>query len=294
MICTKCGKEVTGKQAGAHQRWCGHIKGHSSKMISCTICGKNIPVSKRRKTCSDACREQVMKQPHVREKLSKGRRTFLKNNPDKHPWKRPNKKMSSPCEKFKFALRIAGIDFHEEFSPVPDRFFSIDIAFPAIRIGIEINGEQHYNRDKSLRKYYQQRHDLIEAEGWTLYELHYSVVFDDNRMKAIIDSIAKTHCLDSVDLSFELTSQKSHKKKQIADDFRRKKAEERALMKKERHDEYHLAIKESNPCKFGWLARASRKLGVSTTQIRRFVNQHIPNNNFYQRKSRISLVSSSG
>lgn len=278
MICDKCGKEVMGKQAGAHKRWCGHIKGQSGKITSCIICGKDIPVSKRRSTCSDVCRSKVMKQPHVREKLSKGRCMFLKNNPDKHPWKRLDKKRSAPCERFKLALRMADIDFHEEFSPISGRFFSIDVAFPAIRVGIEINGEQHYNRNKSLRKYYQQRHDLIESAGWTLYELHYSVVFNDNRMKAIIESIAKTHCLDAVDLSFEL---KRVDKTQERTETRQRK-EQKAL---ERQKEYQRAIEQAKPRTYGWVSRAARMLGVSHTQIRRFAREHIPDNDFYQRKT---------
>jgi uncharacterized protein YydD (DUF2326 family) len=51
------------------------------------------------------------------------------------------------------------------------------VAFPDKKIGIEINGNQHYNSDKTLKTYYQNRHDLIVADGWKLYELHYSFVF---------------------------------------------------------------------------------------------------------------------
>ena len=291
MICDKCGKEIIGKNAGAHKRWCGHTKGSKLKITTCMICGKTIKSKRGRTTCSNECLSQVMSQPEIRQKMSKSRKKFLCENPDKHPWKRPDKKKSAPCERFKTALREANIDFHEEFSPVPDRFFSIDVAFPAIQVGIEINGEQHYNRDKTLRKYYQQRHDLIEAAGWSLYEIHYSIVFNNEKMKNVIDTIAKTHSLDDVDLTFELKKKDKGKlKNKIKSDAREKLKQKR----KARYEEYHFVIKKSNPYKFGWLSRASRKLGVSHTQIRRFVNQHIPDNNFYQRKSRISACSSSG
>ncbi|MDY5668732.1 MAG: hypothetical protein SPK43_05840 [Candidatus Onthovivens sp.] len=58
-----------------------------------------------------------------------------------------------------------GINFIEEYCPFIDSAISVDIAFPDIKIGIEINGNQHYNRDGSLKDYYQKRHDKLEEAG---------------------------------------------------------------------------------------------------------------------------------
>ena len=113
-------------------------------------------------------------------KLSDAMKKWLHDNPDKHPWKRKDKFISVPCEVLKKKIRDMNIDFVEEFRPIPDRFFSIDIAFPEMKIGIEVNGNQHYNKDKTLKKYYQERHDLIEENGWRLIELHYSECYNDN------------------------------------------------------------------------------------------------------------------
>ena len=38
-------------------------------------------------------------------KMSKSRKDWLKNNPDKHPWKRHDKFKSKPCENVKTFLR---------------------------------------------------------------------------------------------------------------------------------------------------------------------------------------------
>ena len=55
---------------------------------------------------------------------------------------------------------------------VLDNASNIDIAFPDIKLGIEINGNQHYNSDGTLKDYYQERHNLIEEAGWKLLEVH--------------------------------------------------------------------------------------------------------------------------
>ena len=44
-----------------------------------------------------------------------------------------------------------------------------------MRIGIEINGNQHYERNGKLKKYYQDRHDHIELDNTSdLIEYLYS------------------------------------------------------------------------------------------------------------------------
>jgi very-short-patch-repair endonuclease len=131
--------------------------------------------------------------PHSEEtklKISESRKLYLKENPDKHPWKNNKKFISAPCEIFKEYLRSRQIEFEEEYQALSDRFFSIDIAFPSLKIGIEINGEQHYNRDGTLKEYYRNRHDLIESYGWKLHEIHYSICYKKDEIERIINSIS--------------------------------------------------------------------------------------------------------
>lgn len=122
-----------------------------------------------------------------KKELSEKRKKFLKENPDKHPWKRKDKHKSVPCQNFKNYLDKKGIEYIEEYSPLEDRFYSIDIAFPHIKMGIEINGNHHYNNDGTLKEYYQERHDLIEREGWKLIEVHYSQCFKEENFEKILD-----------------------------------------------------------------------------------------------------------
>lgn len=125
----------------------------------------------------------------TKKQLSLKRKEYLLNNPDKPAWKQSNKKFSVPCEQLKQKLIDLNIKFTEEFQPLLHlkRFFSIDIAFPEHKIGIEINGRQHYDANGNLLPYYQERHNLIQNDGWQLYEIPYQKAFDINFILSILE-----------------------------------------------------------------------------------------------------------
>lgn len=121
-------------------------------------------------------------------KMSNKRKKWLTENPDKHPWRNKDKFQSVPCENIKRILLDLNITFTEEYQPkISNRHFSIDIAFPDKLIALEINGNQHYDRDGKLKKYYQEREDILTSNGWTVYQIHYSHCFD---MKYISELLA--------------------------------------------------------------------------------------------------------
>jgi hypothetical protein len=99
----------------------------------------------------------------------------------------------------------------EEFQPLVDRFFNIDISFPKDKIGIEINGNQHYDRNGNLKEYYQERHKLIEDDGWHLYEIHYSKVYDEEFLKNFLDKLISSS-LEKIDYSCYIKQKKPEKK----------------------------------------------------------------------------------
>lgn len=122
-----------------------------------------------------------------KETISRKRKAWLAENPEKHPWKNPGKFTSTPCENIKKILRDKGIPFAPEFPPdVEGRYFSVDIAFPDRKIIWEINGNQHYEKDGSLKPYYQERHDLLVAAGWTVYEIPYTCCFKPEKIDEFI------------------------------------------------------------------------------------------------------------
>ncbi len=151
----------------------------------------------------------------TKKKMSDSKKLLYKNNPDKHNWKSKNKFISKPCEEFKKTLDELGIKYISELTPLSDRFFSIDIALIDKKVGIEINGNQHYNTDGTLKDYYQERHKLIENNGWKLYEIHFSICYNKDVIKNIIKCIID-ESKDIFDFNYdEYLIEKLNKKKKV-------------------------------------------------------------------------------
>ena len=140
---------------------------------------EKISNSNRRKTYNE----------EFKAKMSLARKKWLKENPDKHVWKRHSKFKSMPCETLKEILRHKGIEFVEEYNPIEERMFSVDIAFISKRVIFEVNGNQHYEdvKTEKLAQYYKERHDLISSHGWEVVEIPYIKVFDKDYTEALIN-----------------------------------------------------------------------------------------------------------
>lgn len=153
-----------------------------------------------------------------KKKMSEKRKQWLRDNPDKHPWRNKDKFKSEPCEKAKEFLRKLNIRFIEEYQPeIEGRSFSIDIAMPEKMIALEINGNQHYGRDGRLKPYYQERHDLLESNGWIVYEIHYSACFDLDKWSDFVDKIRNTEKKIDFDYFYYVPIPKNRKKKHCID-----------------------------------------------------------------------------
>lgn len=239
-------------------------------------CGYNCKLRKGlvfAKTCgSSKCVSDAHRRKHSDDSkllISKKRKEWLKNNIDKHPWKRNNKFKSVPCEKLKSIFIENGILFEEELQPLNDRYFSIDIALIDKGIGIEINGNQHYNDDGKLKKYYKERKELIEEKGWKLYDIHYSKVYDDKFVSDLILMIS------GIDINIDLEYTKKVKTKNQCEcgvEIRREsnmcnKCHTKSLRKVERPsiEQLKIDIKE-----LGY-AGTGRKYGVSDNAIRKWI-----------------------
>jgi len=130
-----------------------------------------------------------------KKKISEAKKKWNAENPEKLRLlmieRAKRKNCSPPCERLKEILRLKNIVFEEEYPPLlhKNRYFSIDIAFPDKKIGIEVNGNQHYNPDGSLKPRYQERHNLIKQEGWKLYEVYFKICYKDEEINKILDEI---------------------------------------------------------------------------------------------------------
>ncbi len=128
----------------------------------------------------------------TKQKLSQIRKQYLKDHPQKHVWKRNTKFISKPCEDLKQFLKNNNINFYPEYSNpehFKGHFYSIDIAFPNQKIAIEVNGNQHYNKNGTLAPKYQQRHDIIQNAGWKVIQIPYKKVYNQEVRQSILKLI---------------------------------------------------------------------------------------------------------
>lgn len=135
----------------------------------------------------------------TKKKLSEKRKAWLAANPDKHVWKRHSKFKSVPCEKIKQKIIEMGIKFLPEFTPLKERAFAVDIAFPEKMVCIEVNGNQHYDSTGKLKPYYQEKHDLISKNGWKIIEVHYSLCYNEEHINSLISTINNIPRLNDFD-----------------------------------------------------------------------------------------------
>lgn len=123
----------------------------------------------------------------TRKIISEKRKAYLAANKDKHNWSRYSNKESIPEKKFKEVAERSNIKLEQYYiPPESNRFFEIDFANVENKIAFEINGNQHYNSDGSLKEYYKNRQKYFIDLGWKPVEIHYTICFNE---QALIDII---------------------------------------------------------------------------------------------------------
>lgn len=161
----------------------------TSEMSRDLMCCRGVIQKRLKELCLISNKPKPHRHSEEEKKiLSIKRKQYLKANPDKHPWRNNNKFKSKPCEGFKEWLILKNIPYIPEYNEhgVKDRNFSIDIALPDKMVAIEINGNQHYNRDGTLKDYYKEREELLESVGWKVYQLHYSMCFKIDKLESLL------------------------------------------------------------------------------------------------------------
>lgn len=256
-----------------HIRWCElNPKRAKAKKKCCVIC--NSEHLRRSSYCSVSCVKIKMEATKEERglKISNGMKKFISENQNKHNWKNKNKFKSIPCEKVKEFLKDNNIKFVEEWRPLKNRFFSIDIAFPDIKFGIEINGNQHYNSDGTLKEYYQNRHDLIVNSGWKLLELHYTTCFNIGLIKDIINTE------EQPDYS-EYFEKRYTKTKKSQNNIRGLKVRMQTDLKWE---PYKSIILHSNIdfSKFGWVSKVASVLNIRHQRVSSWMRRYL--SDFYE------------
>ena len=186
-ICKVCGgKFPTRAELFKHKSDAGHKEGRKLHQV-CKFCGQVMEnIRKHNQVCEKRPRGPKRWTDSDKKRISENRKAYLKANPDKHPWKFKSKFKSIPCETLKARLRLDNFTFQEEFTDYHwSHSYSLDIAFSEKRLGIEVNGNQHYLRSGQLKPYYENRRQYLISEGWTIIELHYANCYKEEKIKEI-------------------------------------------------------------------------------------------------------------
>jgi hypothetical protein len=221
--------------------------------------------------------------------LSKKQKEHLASHPESHTWKRNGKLVSKPCEHLKDYLRSKEIVFIEEWSPLVDRFYSIDIAFPDIKMGIDVNGNQHYNKDGSLKPYYQERHDLIIAAGWKLIELHYSACYNPK----VIDSVIDIGEQPDYSEYFKLKADREDRYRRSREVFPRGVKQNLKYAEAQKDRIALVRASDIDFSKFGWVDKVSKLTGVIQQKVSKWMAKFVPEiyATAFKRKSRTTTDS---
>ena len=150
---------------------------------SCANNPNHIQTERQKQILKNKILKQYNKKHGIKIKrnpLSEEHKQKIRNGLQK--WKDNHKKeflvysrsQSKCCENFKNYLRKNNIDFIEEYTPYPnERLYRLDISFPDEKIGIEINGSQHYDNNGNLNKPTLDKQKFFEDHGWKIIQIYY-------------------------------------------------------------------------------------------------------------------------
>ena len=187
LYCQYCGKEIGNKGCLIlHEKYCINNPNH---ILSKTQ-QYNLQKDKKRNN------EGKISGVWLNKKLSDLHKQKIREG--LQHWKETHKKefeayckgQSKCCENFKQYLRNNNIDFIEEYCPYwKERGYRLDIAFPDEKIGIEINGSQHYDNEGNLNEITLEKQKFFENHGWKIIQIYYKWCYGVIENNKIINSI---------------------------------------------------------------------------------------------------------
>lgn len=207
LICKYCGKICKNKNSlRNHERMCP--KNENRKYISYTkgkpawnrgltkenneSIRKQANTLKRRILSGEVIPSNLGRQRSEEEKLnlSTKRREYLKEHPDKIPYLLNHSSKESYPEKYfcnVFSNDERFIGFEREYRV---NLYSLDFAYPDIKLDIEIDGEQHYV-DKNIVKHDIERTNTLLELGWSVLRIRWSEFrrLNEKEKHQYIDSI---------------------------------------------------------------------------------------------------------
>ena len=195
-------------------------------------------------------------------------------------------------------LRNKNISFIEEYTPfIPERLYSLDIAFPNEKIGIEINGSQHYRTNGELNEKTLEKQKYFEERGWKIFQIYYKQCYNIN-----INDFSDILALDIYDKLYVQEDFDVRHKNKVKKELERKKYLEQREKEKLQKEEIHCSIIknliENSGIDFSktcWSKKAKEYLiernELFDTQIFRSIKKYFPEflkrNDVWKRKGSI-------
>lgn len=138
-------------------------------------------MSKRRITLSDlplAVRRQIEEKTRQEEDARSRRKQALKPKAE-----------SPPHDLLWEGLSDIPGAVREYAGAVPQRKFRLDIAFPAIKLAVEIDGWQYHGKFKDAHAKDRERQNLLVMEGWQVLRFTAGQIF--NEKEACLNTVLK-------------------------------------------------------------------------------------------------------
>lgn len=183
MICPYCENEILGKAAAAHKL---HCEKRPQKLKDITSKKLSMANSKRILT------------EETKQKISNRRKEYIKNNPDKVPYKLNHRYTPTYPELYFTNLLPQFIHNYR----IPETLYEGDFVNPIIKLIIEIDGEQHYV-DTKIVEHDIKRTAILEKLGWKIIRIRWTEFqkLDYRQKEIIIRQLNENRIEDNIDIS---------------------------------------------------------------------------------------------
>lgn len=106
--------------------------------------------------------------------------------------KKNTHKESCPQYVLTQALQNRWPEIQAEFEPhIDGRKFSIDLAFPDVKLAIEVDGWQYHGKYKSGFQKDRQRQNLLTIHGWRILRFFYKEIMNEESRGEIIKIVER-------------------------------------------------------------------------------------------------------
>lgn len=263
-ICNYCNKHFeSGQKLGGHKPNC---KSDPNYEIKNEI--------KRNKLKVINTGKQLSKE--TKDKISKSRTEYLKNNPDKVPYLlNHSSKISYPeltMIKYLTEYNIKGWIHQMQFS-----IYQIDFAFPEYKLCVEIDGSTHDL--KHVKKIDKRRDKFLNDEGWNVLRITAKEV--KNNIYVCINLILDTLSEKQIEIPKQFLNKQYYKEEKIRQNNKQK--ELKRIKKEKERQEFYTKRKQLilnsgiDFTKRGWLIKLSKYLNMTDNGVKKFMKLHMCN-----------------